>query len=142
MVRSIETINQRSNMTMIMRLSKTKVSKLILLTVLMMMFIVQGCVNSQIEEITTKYENGIKISEKIKRYPAPHAVKSIGFGLKIGFEVETKIPIVWFGILKREYIVGNDTFAPVIDENYKDINLLLGSGSATSYIGIEKINQK
>lgn len=111
--------------------------RLILLTVLTMLL--TGCVNSQIEERNIKYKNGIKISEKIKRYPAPHAVKSIGFGLKIGFEVETKIPIIWFGILKREYIVGNDRFSPSINDEYEDINLFLGAASIKTIMQINKV---
>ena len=112
-----------------------------LIILIALIVLLTGCVNSQIEEITTKYENNIKVSEKIKRYPAPHAVKSIGFGLKIGFEMDTKIPIVWFGILKREYIVGNDKSHPMIYDNYTDINLLLGSGSANSIMEINYINE-
>ena len=111
----------------------------ILLAVFLIMYCT-GCVNpkSKVTEIT--YKSGevqkIKITEKVQ----PHAVKQICFGLKIGFELETKIPIVYFGIIKREYIVGDNKFMPFIDENYYDINLLLGQGWVTSYMGINDID--
>lgn len=99
-----------------------------------------SCVNSQIEERSISYENGVKIKEKIKRHPAPHAVRSVGFGLKIGID-ENKIPIIWFGILKREYIVGNDKFSPSISDEYEDINLFLGAASIKTVMKINEVKE-
>ena len=108
---------------------------------LLILVLLVGCVNTKITETETFFENDkiVRVTEKI--YPAPHAVKSIGFGLKLGFEVETKIPILWFGILKREYIVGNDKYIPTIEEEYNDINLLLGSGSAKSKFAVSVFDE-
>jgi hypothetical protein len=108
-------------------------------TILLILIVLSlsGCVNTQIKETITEYSNDKIVKVISKEYPAPHAVKSIWFGLKIGVDVETKIPIVWFGILKREYIVGNDKSFPYINDNYEDINLLLGSGSSNSTIEIK-----
>lgn len=112
--------------------------KRLILLLPLLLILLTGCVNSQITERTIHYVNNIKVKEVIKTYPAPHAVKSLTFGIDIGID-ENKIPRVRFGITKYEYIVGNDKSFPLIYDNYKDINLLLGSGSANSIMEITKI---
>ena len=94
-----------------------------------------GCVNTQITESETFYTNDKVTKTVTKTYPAPHAVKTITFGIDIGID-ENKIPRVRFGIVKCEYIVGNDKVMPTIDEEYNDIHLLLGKGTVTSNFGV------
>ena len=107
-----------------------------LINMLPILFIfLTGCINTEITETETFY-NSDKITRTIvKTYPAPHAVKTITFGIDIGID-ENKIPRVRFGIVKCEYVVGNDKVMPTIDEEYNDISLMLGKGTVKSKIGV------
>ena len=109
---------------------------------MVLMVLLTGCINPQTTIIETEYYKTGEIKNKtITTKTQAHAVKQICFGLKIGLELESKIPIVYFGIIKREYIVGDEKVLPFIDEDYSDINLLLGQGWVTSYMGIEKLKK-
>ena len=99
-----------------------------------------GCINSKITETESFYENDKITRTVVKIYPAPHAVKTITFGIDIGID-ENKIPRVRFGIVKCEYVVGNDKVMPTIDEEYKDISLLVGKGSVKSKFGVTVFNK-
>ena len=82
-------------------------------------FLLFGCISPTVTKTTTfDISTGKKLKEVVIEKYQPHATKSIGFGLRIGIDIETKTPVIWFGVIKR------------------DINLLLGSGNAKSSMEI------
>lgn len=108
--------------------------KLILLPLIVLL---SGCI-SPLTKQTTWYnkDTGIKVKEVIEQKSQSYIIKSLGFGLKIGID-ENKIPIVWFGIVKSEKMVASDNHTAKLKDDYKDISLVTGSGSANTIMEIK-----
>jgi len=85
-----------------------------------------GSVWQTIHEITVKFANSTFFSIRV-------------YGVDVGFEIDTKIPHIRFGIIKYESARVSKGQKYYSDFSFEDVSLLKGSGNGHQFFTIEDI---